>query len=166
VCTYPQYGHWAWVDIKMVKIKGLRVSEVGMMKLNFYGITDKANEWIKSYLKNRYQRVEIKNKNSSPNAFSNWGIIKHGVPQGSILGPSLFLLYINDLSKTINKKSKPILIADDTSKIFKNSKFEDFKNDINIVFESLNKWFEANKLSLNFYKTAGKLIRKSVMPTN
>jgi hypothetical protein len=102
---------------------------------------------------NRYQRVEIKNKNSSPNAFSNWGIIKHGVPQGSILGPLLFLLYINDLSKTINKQSKPVLFADDTSIILTNSKYEDFKNDINIVFESLNKWFKANKLSINFDKT-------------
>jgi hypothetical protein len=48
--------------------------------------------------------------------------------------------------KTINKKSKPILFADDTSIIFKNSKFEDLKNDINIVFEALNRLFEANKL--------------------
>ncbi|PNF17558.1 hypothetical protein B7P43_G15556, partial [Cryptotermes secundus] len=127
--------------------------DILLSKLNFYGITGKANEWIKSYLKNRYQRVEINNKNSSHNAFSNWGIIKHGVPQGSILGPLLFLLYINDLSKTINNKSKPILYADDTSIIFKNSKFENFKNDINIVFEALNRWFEANLLSLNFDKT-------------
>jgi hypothetical protein len=101
--------------------------DILLSKLNFYGITGKANEWIKSYLKNRYQRVEINNKNSSHNAFSNWGIIKHSVPQGSILGPLLFLLYINDLSKTINNKSKPILYADDTSIIFKNSKIEDFK---------------------------------------
>jgi hypothetical protein len=50
--------------------------DILLAKLNFYGITVKANEWMKSYLKNRYQRVEIKNKNSSPNAFSNWGIIK------------------------------------------------------------------------------------------
>jgi hypothetical protein len=98
-----------------------------LLKLNLYGITGKANEWIKSYLENRYQRVEIKNKNFSSNAFSDWGIIKHSVSQGSILGPLLFLLYINDLSKTINKKSKPILFADDTSIIFTNSKSEDFK---------------------------------------
>jgi hypothetical protein len=82
----------------------------------------------------------------------------------------------------VNKKSKPLLFADDTTIIFTNSNSEDFKNDKNIVFESLNKWFEANKLSLNIdkthyilikpitynsqLKTAGKLIRKSVMPTN
>jgi hypothetical protein len=53
----------------------------------------------------------------------------------------------------IDKKSQPILFADDTSTIFTNSKSEDFKNDINIVFESLYKWFKANKLSLNFDKT-------------
>jgi hypothetical protein len=72
--------------------------------------------------------VEIKNKNFSSNAFSDWGIIKHGVPQGSILGPLRFLLYVNDLSKTINKKSKAILFADDNSIIFTNSKSKDFEN--------------------------------------
>jgi hypothetical protein len=87
----------------------------------------------------------------------------------------LFPLYITDLSKTINRKSKPILFSNDSSIMFTNSKSKDFKSDINIVFESLNKWFKTNKLLLNFdkthyiqftNKTAGKLIWKSVMPTN
>jgi hypothetical protein len=65
-----------------------------LYKLNFYGITGKANEWLKSYLRDRYQRVKIKNKNFSHNTDSNWGVIKHGVPLGTILGPLLFLLYM------------------------------------------------------------------------
>jgi hypothetical protein len=127
--------------------------DILLSKLNVYGITGKANDWIKSYLRDRYQRVEIQNKNSNHNSFSNWGVIKHGVPQGSILGSLLFLLYINDLSKTINRKSKPILFADDTSIIFTNSNPKNFKKDIKSTFEILNKWFIANRLSLNFDKT-------------
>jgi hypothetical protein len=99
------------------------------------------------------QRVEIQNKNSNHSSFSNWGVIKHGVPQGSILGPLLFLLYINDLSKTVNRKSKPILFADDTGIIFTNSNPQNFRNDIKSTFQILNKWFTANRLSLNCDKT-------------
>jgi hypothetical protein len=101
--------------------------DILLSTLNVYALTGKANECIKSYLKNRYQRVEIKNKNFSPYTFSDWGIIRHGVPQGSILGPLIFLLYINDPSKTIHKNSKPILFADDTSIIFTNSTSKYFK---------------------------------------
>jgi hypothetical protein len=53
------------------------------------------------YLGNRYQKVEIQNKNVNHKTLSHWGVIKHGVPQGSILGPLRFLLYVNDLSTSI-----------------------------------------------------------------
>jgi len=74
----------------------------------------------------------IKNKNFSHKTFSDWGCTKHGVSQESNLGPLLFLLCINDLSKTINGKSKSILFTGDTSIIFNISNLKDFKNDIKI----------------------------------
>jgi hypothetical protein len=83
----------------------------------------------------------------------DWGKIKHGVPQGSILGPLLFLFYINDLSKIIKHNCKPILFADDTSLIITNPCYINFKSNINNVFLQLNEWFDANLLSLNYDKT-------------
>jgi hypothetical protein len=70
--------------------------EILLAKLQYYGITD--NFLIKSFLMNRYQKVQIKEYKNNNNE-SDWGIIRQGVPQWSILGPLFFLLYINDLSK-------------------------------------------------------------------
>jgi hypothetical protein len=101
----------------------------------------------------RYQRVEIKNINFSHQIASKWGKIRHGIPQGSILGPLLFLLYVNDLPNFVKNKSKPILFGDDTSIIVTNSIPTDFISDIKTIFKCLNKLFRANSLSLNFDKT-------------
>jgi hypothetical protein len=87
------------------------------------------------------------------NYLSEWKEIKIGVPQSSILGPLLFLLYINDLPGLINNLSKPTLFADDTNIIITHPNPTDFKEEINIVLEKIIKWFQTNLLSLNSNKT-------------
>ena len=83
-----------------------------LTKLEFYGITGITYKLLKSYLRGKYQRVVFNNYSSI--SCSNWGEITHGVPQGWILSPLLFLLYINDLTQITNDNSKIVLFADDT----------------------------------------------------
>ena len=91
--------------------------------------------------------------------FSYWNKIKLGVPQGSILGPLLFLLYINDMSGYINNLYpsnnlyKITLFADDTSIIFTHPNYMEFENEFNKLFSNITRWFQTNSLSLNFKKT-------------
>ena len=122
--------------------------DILLFKLKFYWICDKALQLYQSYLGNRYCRTAIYKDCENSNKVSNWAKERHGVPQGSILEPLLFLLYTNDLPKIINKTSTPIIFADDTIILFAHSNLKDFNKNICIVFTTLNKWLRANKLSL------------------
>ncbi len=115
-------------------------------KLKHYGIRGKAHDWFRSYLSNRVQFVSIEDKTSSAKR------IKHGVPQGSILGPLLFILYINDLPN-ISEKVRFILYADDANIIIT----ADTEAEIITIYETfcadLVKWVNINGLFLNIKKT-------------
>jgi hypothetical protein len=80
-------------------------------------------------------------------------MIKHGVPQGPILGPFLFIIYINGLPPTISTLSEAIIFAHDASVIIASKKFDNFHTRLNIVLSQMNKWFSPNKLVLNLDKT-------------
>ena len=120
--------------------------QILLSKLELYGIKGQAINLLKSYLTNRRQRCQIRN------SFSSERLIKCGVPQGSILGPLLFLLYINDLPHCLSK-TKPRLFADDTNLTASANSMTDLEAAVNSDLENLRKWLIANKLSLNVAKT-------------
>ena len=116
-------------------------------KLSYYGVHGKTLSLFESYLSNRTQVVEVNGKTSDK------GLIKHGVPQGSILGPLLFLLYINDISKS-SDILKFFLFADDTTVYYSaDPKAEDTEKILNEELEKVSCWLAANKLSLNVKKS-------------
>jgi len=108
--------------------------DILLPKMKFYGISDKDLTLYQSYLDNRYCRTAIYNDSKNSNKVSNWAIVRHGVPQGSVLGPLLFLLNINVLPRIINKTSASIIFADDTIILFAHSNLIDFNKNIHIVF--------------------------------
>ena len=115
-----------------------------LQKLSHCGIRGIA--WFSSYLNNRRQYVSIGSTKSDDT------LITHGVPQGSVLGPLLFLLYINDFSKCSNVFDFHIF-ADDTNLFYSSSNLVELESIVNYNLRYVSDWLMANKVSLNISKT-------------
>jgi len=130
-------------------------------KLEHYGVRGVAKKWFHSYLENRQQSVSING------SISDTEYIKHGVPQGSVLGPLLFLIYINDLNRCINF-STTRHFADDTNLLYtverSKSRNRNPVRNLNKDLKSLNHWLLANKISLNATKTELIIFRNKKTP--
>ncbi len=146
---HPEYTLAIFCDLS--KAFDVISHDILLSKLDSYGIRGIANQWFKSYLSNRVQYVEIEGLKSS------YSEIKCGVPQGSILGPLLYLIYVNDIGFSCN--GKILSFADDTTIYVSDSNIDHLYANANILINCLFEWFCSNRLSLNANKTKYIVIR-------
>ena len=120
--------------------------EIILRKMSYLGVDQAAIKWFSSYLSGRTQRCNVSGKLSSARTLSC------GVPQGSILGPLLFLIYINDLPNSL-RGAVPRMFADDTNLTLSAKTLTELKLALTPELNNLSCWLKANKLSLNVAKT-------------
>ena len=118
------------------------IHDILQQKLYAIGFSKHSVNWFRSYLINRTFLVNL------GNAFSQPACVSSGVPQGSILGPLLFLIYINDMSQAV--KCNLFLYADDSCLVCQHKDINEIEKQLNKDFESICDWFVDNKLSIHF----------------
>ena len=138
-----KYGCGIFIDLR--KAFDTVNHNILLMKLEHYGIRESALLWFAAYLNKRKQFVSINGENSELRELSC------GVPQGSVLGPLLFLIYINDLPN-ISSKLDIFLFADDTNIYYENESFKELEKIVNKELKNLYLWLSINRLALNIEK--------------
>ena len=123
-----------------------------LSKLEHYGIRGPALQWLKSYISNRQQFAHVNGKNST---IQN---ITCGVPQGSVLGPLLFLIYTNDIGNSTESKIR--LFADDTNSFVNSDNYTELKKVITKTLKEIFTWCQDNKLTINIDKTCYSIFHK------
>ena len=121
---------------------------ISIAKFNYYGIRGITLDWFQSYLTNRKQQTSINN------TFSNETMISYEVPQGSVLGLLLFLIYINDLNEAFITHSLIHHFAEDTNIIYSNKSLKEINKYINRDLTQIVQWLRANCISLNSNKSS------------
>ena len=132
-----------------------------LYKMEHYGVRGLPLTWFKSYLTNRQQYTWVNGEASGLKT------VKCGVPQGSVLGPLLFLLYVNDIGKCVDKYAEIRLFADDTNVFITERNPLELKRKAEITLNNLLTWFSANKLTANISKTCFSIFTpKNIMIPN
>ena len=142
---YNKYTLGIFIDLS--KASDTVDHSILLKKLELYAATDRNHSWFKNYLSNRKQFIQINNEENT-----ELETIAFGVPQGSILGPLLFLLYVNDLKNASNLLD-PIMYADDTNLFLTHKFISCLFETANLQLERISQWFISNKLSLNVSQT-------------
>ena len=143
------FDHGELVGVVMLDLKKAFDTvdlDILIQKLKHYGVDDKGINWFNSYLKGRSHFTTINGKNSS------FRPVSCGIPQGSIIGPLIFIIYINDLPLHVSH-CKVSMYADDTALYYPSKNESDLIDKINEDMTGVKEWLKRNKLSLNVEKT-------------
>lgn len=140
--------------------------QILISKLYSYGFKGSILQWFFSYLHGRKQYVTIRNETNSTEVCSEKYDMNMGVPQGSIIGPTLFNIHINDLPSSLSSmpNCRILLYADDSTAILKNADLEELEFEGFLAISEVQQWLEANKLILNLNKTNCILFQNKCKP--